>query len=179
MSVYYDFYLGKKENDKIRLVGPIVDNKLHSFYNRSASFFNGDDIYDYMDRLPEQLIAEENIKDLGFTGLTNEYISSSFYIKLVDAVKLANPGLVKGYVTLDDLEYLSTNDYSEDAIDDVRIFKPDYIAELPTNKRKQYVLFAAVSTRGIKYVFNIASEIFDDLLFSDDKESYYIICNKG
>ena len=45
MSVYYDFYFGKlnTESKKMDMIGPKIDGKLHSFYNRSRSFIDGEE----------------------------------------------------------------------------------------------------------------------------------------
>ena len=88
-------------------------------------------------------------------------------------------GLVKGYVTLDDLKYLSANVYDEEAVDSVMFYKPDVVAEMEESIRKEYVLFAAVNTRKFGYICGVAAELFDDYDYKGSSDDYYIICIKG
>lgn len=88
-------------------------------------------------------------------------------------------GLVKGYITFDDLKYLSANDYDEDAVDGVMLYKSDVVAEMEESIRKEYVLFAAVNTRKFGYICGVATELLDDYDYKGNSDDYYMICVKG
>ena len=180
MSVYYDFYLGKlnKESKKMDMIGPTIEGKIHSFYNRSQSFIDGEEVEDNMELWGPQYFSDEFWTELGYKN-ENDYKPNIYVLNIKQVSNKVTRGLVKGYVTLDDLKYLSANDYDEDAVDSVVLYKADVIAEMEESIRKEYVLFAAVNTRKFGYICSIATELYDDFDYKGNSDDYYIICIRG
>lgn len=180
MSVYYDFYFGKlnTESKKMDMIGPKIDGKLHSFYNRSRSFIDGEEIEDNMALWGSEYFTDEFWTELGYKK-DDAYRPNIHLLNMKQVSNNVTRGLVKGYVTLDDLKYLSANDYDEDAVDGVMLYKSDVVAEMEESIRKEYVLFAAVNTRKFGYICGIATELFDDYDYKGNSDDYYMICVKG
>ena len=180
MSIYYDFYLGKinKESKKMDMIGPKIEGKIHSFYNRSRSFIDGEGVEDNMELWGSEYFSDEFWAELGYKK-ENDYRPNIYVLNMKQVLDKVTRGLVKGYVTLDDLKYLSANDYDEDAIDSVMIYKADVVAEMEESIRKEYVSFAAVNTRKFGYICGVAAELFDDYNYKVSGDDYYMICIKG
>ena len=68
MSIYYDFYFGKfnKESKKMDMIGPKIEGKLHSFYNRSRSFIDGEGVEDNMELWGSEYFSDEFWAELGY-----------------------------------------------------------------------------------------------------------------
>lgn len=180
MSVYYDFYLGKmnEESKKIDIIGPKIEGRLRSFYNRSQSFIDGEEVeYNMALRGPEGF-SDEFWAELGYKK-ENDYRPNVYVLNMKLVSDYVTRGLVKGYITFDDLKYLSANDYDEDAVDSVMLYKSDVVAEMEESIRKEYVLFAAVNTRKFGYICGIATELLDDYDYKGNGDDYYMICAKG
>lgn len=179
MSTYYSFYIGKqnKKTKEITIIGPKLENELHSFYSRSGSFIDWEEIQENMDRISPDIITKESWQALGYHS-DDDYKPTTYILSINHATNYATGGLVKGYVTIEELNYLANNNFNEDAIEDVCIYKPEVIAEIKNSKRDEYVMFAAISTRTFGYICQIALELIEPLRYHKDKEvyDYIIIC---
>lgn len=117
MSWYYDYYIGKKVNDKIELIGP-YDNegKIHPIFERSRSFASSlkDRFYSY---------NGEELKDKLWSDL----------IKILPYRELPKTDFVKtGYFLVDDVEeYLKNGGDSYDLFYD-RLDPQTYAEKLKT-----------------------------------------------
>ena len=91
MSVYYDFYLGKmnEESKKMDIIGPKIEGRLRSFYNRSQSFIDGEEVEDNMALRGPESFSDEFWAELGYKK-ENDYRPNVYVL---------NMKLVSDYVT--------------------------------------------------------------------------------
>ena len=84
-------------------------------------------------------MAEDQIEFFTDTGwISDERQSISYYIPYKDIAALADDGLVQGYVTLEELNMVASEHYSQDAIWDIWVKTPEVAAEMDPETRKQY-----------------------------------------
>lgn len=176
MSSYYCFYIGKLDTaaKTIELVGPKFGDKLISFYSRSRSFV-ADDILDNMELVPLSYIVDKEHSLLCVKDFSGAYQSQS-YMVLIKQLFASDYGLQKGYVTIDELDYLEANQYDYDSITSVRLLSPTVVAEMDPQIRKNYGQCSYVDTGSFDYVAGLAQELVSDLEFEPDFAEYVLVC---
>lgn len=93
----------------------------------------------------------------------------------------ADFGLIKGYATIKDATYLATNDYSEDALEEIEVISPEIIAEMSPKKKEKYVKISMINTRSFGYICSVAAELAEDYIISlgsseAEKNEIVLIC---
>ena len=176
MSSYYCFYIGKLDTaaKTVELIGPKFGDKLISFYNRSRSFV-ADDILDDMEPVPLSYIANKEHSLLCEKDFSGIYQSRSYMVP-IKQLYASKCGLQKGYVTINELDYLEENQYDYDSLTSVRLLLPTVVAEMDQQERKQYGLCSYVDTGSFDYVAGLAQELVSDLEFEPDFAEYVLIC---
>lgn len=176
MSSYYCFYIGKLNTvaKTVDLIGPKFGDKLIGFYSRSRSFV-ADDILDYMEPVPLSYIADKEHSLLCVKDFSGAYQSRSYMIP-IKQLPASDYGLQKGYVTIDELDYLEENQYDYDSITSVRLLSPTVVAEMDQQTRNNYGQCSYVDTGSFDYVAGLAQELVSDLEFEPDFTDYVLIC---
>lgn len=183
MSEYFCFYLGKrnKETNKVSVIGPEIDGKMRPFYSRSRSFVNVCEIIDAMAPISLNDIDKDSYGIMTCTGLSEEPTSMAYELSFSKAQNYADFGLVKGYATIKDATYLSTNDYSEDALEEIEVVSPEIIAEMSPKKKEKYIKISMINTRSFGYICSVAAELAEDYIVSlssseTEKNEILLIC---
>ena len=186
MSTYYSFYLVRKnDKGKYEAVGNYYKTKngelrLCPIYSRSRSFIPSEDFVREMSLMSIDDMDEEVKNIFSYEGIfdENQRHSSAYYTSLKNFYSfIENRGLIRGYTTLNDLNYISKNNYDPDILEygEYDLFTPEYIAELPAVKREKYAHISFLDTMSADYIANIVVEAIEEMVFHDD--DYYIVMN--
>jgi len=179
MSTYYDFYAAVKKNDKIEAIGPYIrkegEYRLVPIVSRSRSFIHFDE-FDYWD-LPIEKMIDDQIQFFTCEGWTGEERRSiACYIPYEDIRAMADDGLVQGYVTLDELNAVAANDYSQDSLWDVWVKTPEMIAEMDSETRKEYGHIAYIDHCSTGYICSQLINAVDPYEYGyDTKDLCFIV----
>lgn len=186
MSTYYCFYLVRKNDDGLfEPVGNYYKNKSGEYrfspiYYRSQSFISADEFEREMYKMPVNKMNDELKKRFSDNGLfkdTKPY-STAYYTSLNDFTNLIGDlGLVKGYVSFDDLDFLAKNKFDREVLTwgEYTLYTPEYVAELPAEKRKDYAHIAFLDTMSTEYIANAVVEAVSEMTMHED--DYYIVMN--
>lgn len=192
MSVYYSFYIGKKdiEKDTFSITGPLINGELKPFYWRSRSFINGSVTEPFKAELLSKFDLN-SIKALGFLSYDvensediEEY-ETVYTLSFENAKKyLGTQGLKKGFVKIESYISFKEDNYSDyEILNECKIISPEIIAQMPVSEREKYVYVVDVDTRDLEYIVNIAFEMFDgwndDSQTENGKYEFYIMCTVG
>lgn len=186
MSTYYCFYLVRKNDDGLfEPVGNYYKNKSGEYnfspiYCRSRSFISANEFEIEMCRMPVDEMNDELKKYFSSTGWSEdgEPYSTAHYTSLNNFIDLIGErGLVKGYVTFDDLDFLARNKFDQEVLTwgEYSLYSPEYVAELPIEKRKDYAHIAFLDTMSTEYIANAVVEAVSEMTMPQDK--YYIVMN--
>lgn len=178
MSTYYEFYAAAEKDGKIEAIGPYVckDGKyrLTPILSRSRSFIQWDE-FGYWD-LPIEKMAEDQIEFFTDTGwISDERQSISYYIPYKDIAALADDGLVQGYVTLEELNMVASEHYSQDAIWDIWVKTPEVAAEMDPETRKQYGHIAYIDRCSKGYICSQLINMVNPIEYGYDSEELRFI----
>ena len=149
MSTYYEFYAAAEKDGKIRAIGPYIrkdgEYRLTPILSRSRCW------------------------------ISDERQSTSYYISYKDIAALADDGLVQGYVTLDELNMVVSEHYSQDAIWDIWVKTPEVAAEMDPETRKQYGHIAYIDRCSTGYICSQLINMVDPIEYGYDSEELRFI----
>ena len=186
MSTYYCFYLVRKNDDGLfEPVGNYYKNKSGEYrfspiYYRSQSFIRANEFESEMWRMPVDKMNDELKKYFSSAGWSEngKVYSTAYYTSLNDFTNLIGDlGLVKGYVSFDDLDFLAKNKFDQEVLTwgEYTLYTPEYVAELPAEKHKDYAHVAFLDTMSTEYIANAVVEATVGMTISQD--DYYIVMN--
>lgn len=186
MSTYYMFYLARKVNDSIKVVGPAVltENgrfKIKPGIIRSRSFIHWED-WDFMDFLPIEEMSDDNFtRDLCTSdhswGSEPNIQSNAYYCSFAEIARQAekhNWGLKVGYTSLNEVDYVAKNNYCLENKYEIEFCSADMVAELQPEQRKDYGKVAFLETNSVGYIANQIVNAFHE--FTAWSNDYYIVC---
>ena len=179
MSTYYDFYLAVKKDDKIEAIGPYIrkegEYRLVPIVSRSRCFIDIDDFDGW--NLPIDQMAEDQVELFTDDGwLKDECQSIAYYVPYEEIRAMASDGLVRGYVTLEDLDMVAANDYSQDARWDIGVKTPEMVAEMDQVTRKEYGHIAYIDHCSTGYICSQLINAVDPFDYGFEvKDLYFII----
>lgn len=156
MSTTYEFYAGRKTaGGKIEAIGPYVcrDDGYHliPILERSRSFIDWDE-FEAWKMTPDQFTEEQVEYFTADSWNGEERVSLASYIPYKDICKLADDGIIQGYVTLEELDAAAKSGYDSDAIWDIWVRTPEMIAEMDAEERKGYGHIAFVDHCSTGYI---------------------------
>ena len=189
MSTYYMFYLARKVNDSIKVVGPAVlaedgEFKIKPGVVRSRSFIEWED-WGFMNFLPIEKMADDDFTKVLCTSdhcWSSEPIiqSDAYYCSFAEIVNQAAKhswGLKVGYTSLNEVDYVAENNYCLEDRYEIEFRSVDMVAELQPEQRKDYGKVAFLETNSVGY---IASQIVDAFHeFAVWSNDYYVVCVVG
>ena len=179
MSTYYEFYVGKKINDKYEAVGPYVrrgeEYRLIPVLDRSRSFISWNDFGAWP--LPVEKIADDQMEFFTTEGWQGEErYSLAYYLSYEEILALADDGITQGYVTLEELDEVARSNYHPDALWDIWVKTPEMIAEMDTEERKQYGHIAFVDYNSTGYICRQLINAVDPYEYGiDGKDLIFIV----
>lgn len=178
MSTYYEFYAAAEKDGKIEAIGPYIrkdgEYRLTPILSRSRSFIQWDE-FGYWN-LPIEKMAEDQIEFFTDTGcISDERQSISYYILYKDIASLADDGLVQGYVTLEELNMVASEHYSQDAIWDIWVKTPEVAAEMDPETRKQYGHIAYIDRYSTGYICSQLINMVDPIEYGYESEELRFI----
>lgn len=179
MSTYYDFYIGVKKDDKIEAIGPYIrkDGEYHlvPIVSRSRSFIHFDE-FGYWE-MPIEMMADDQVEFFTSEGWnSDERHSISCYIPYEDIRAMADDGLVQGYVTLDELDMVAANDYSQDSLWDIWVKTSEMVAEMDPETRKEYGHIAYIDHYSTGYICRQLINAVDPYEYGfEDKDLCFIV----
>lgn len=155
MSTYYEFYAAVRKGDKVEAIGPYIrkDGKYHPvpIISRSRSFISFNE-FDCRE-LPVEQMAEDQVEFFSTEGwIDDKRQSISYYVPFKEICALADDGLVRGYVTLEELDAVAKSDYHPDALWDIWVSTPDMVAEMDPEARKNYGHIAYIDRCSTGYI---------------------------
>ena len=141
MSTYYEFYIGMNKGDKVEVIGPYIrkdgEYKLTPILTRSRSFIDWDDFPAW--QLPIKMMEADQEKFFTSEGWFDKgRYSISSVVPYYDVCAMADGGLVQGYVTLDELDFVAAKEYDPDILDDLWVRTPEMVAEMDPEMRREY-----------------------------------------
>ena len=155
MSTYYEFYIGRDMGDKIEAIGPYIrkdgEYKLTPLLSRSRSFICWDEFDAWQldpSKLPEDQI--DFFTEESWSG--EERRSLSYIMSYYDVADLAEEGPTQGYVTLDELDYVASQYYAQEALYDIMVRTTAMIAEMDPETRKNYGHIAFTDRNSTGYI---------------------------
>lgn len=155
MSTYYEFYVGKKTNDKIEAIGPYARNgevySLIPVLSRSRSFIDWEEFDAWT--IPIEMMTDDQLDFFSSEGWTgDERYSLSYSIPYEDICAMASNGIRQGYVTLEELDEAASSDYDPDVLYGLWVRTPEMIAEMDPEERKKYGHIAFVDHLSTGYI---------------------------
>ncbi len=180
MSTYYEFYTGiLRQDGKIEAIGPYVRRdgayRLEPILIRSRSFINIDE-FSAWDVPVEKLIGEQ--KEFFTTGSREDETvrhSLAWYIPYTEIRTKADSGLVRGNVTLKELDYIAKNDYDPDCLWDVSVMSAAAAAEMDPEMRKQYGHIAYIDYNSTGYLCSLLIHAADPMCCGEKEEDLVFI----
>ena len=141
MSTYYEFYIGVNKGNKVEVIGPFIrkdgEYKLTPILTRSRSFIDWGDFPSW--QLPVKMMEPDQEEYFTSESWMNESrYSISYVVSYYDVCSMADEGLVQGYVTLDELDFVAAKDYDPDILDDIWVRTPEMVAEMDPEMRREY-----------------------------------------
>lgn len=178
MSTYYDFYAAVKKDDKIVAIGPYIlkdgEYQLMPIVTRSRSFISIDEFGCW--DLSIEKMADDQIEFFTCEGWTgDERQSIARYIPYDEVRALADEGLVRGYVKLEELDLVAASNYSQDALWDIWVRTPEMIAEMDAEKRKEYGHIAYIDHFSTGYICSQLINTVDPLEYGYETEDLCFI----
>ena len=186
MSVYYSFYLGKRNaENKVEVIAPYVykdgEMKLTSLLERSSSFIDGDELGDLMCFLPLDELAEKDKKHFSYTGwsMNSEPQSCAYACDYKDMVAAASKkGLRQGYVLLEDFSTVLKNNYQLNEYE-VYMHSAEEYAEMQESERAKYGKIAYLAIDSIDYIASLLVELTECMVdYNFKKGEYVFLCSK-
>lgn len=99
------------------------------------------------------LMADEQVEFFTCEGWTgDERQSIAHFIPYEEIRAMADDGLVRGYVTLEELNMVVSNNYSQDTRWDIWVNTPEMVAEIDAEKRKEYGHIAYIDHCSTGYI---------------------------
>ena len=180
MSTYYSFYAAVKKGDIIEAVGPYKrcgdEYTLVPLLERSRSFIDwgGFDAW----KLPVSMMAEKQ-KDFfsySMNGDPRDRTSIAYYMEYDEMLKLATDGIVRGYVTVDELDIAAKSNYDPEVLWDICVITPEAVAEMVPEERGKYGHIAYVESNSSRYIARQIIEMTDGMhLYPETDDLYYVI----
>ena len=179
MSTYYDFFAAKiTEEDMIEAIGPYIrsgeEYRLVPIISRSRSFIHWDEFGAWalpVNRIPEH--QQEIFTDEGWND--DERHSIAYFITYDEAASMAGDGLIRGYVTLDELDTVIRSNYDPDTFWDLWVRSPETIAEMDAETRKQYGHIAFIDRCSTEYICRQLIEAVDPIEYSIERSKLCFI----
>lgn len=189
MSTYYMFYLARKINDSIKVVGPAVlaengEFKIRPGVVRSRSFIDWED-WDFMNFLPIEKMADDDFtkvlctSDHSWSSEPNIQ-SDAYYCSFAEIASQAAKhswGLKVGYTSLNEVDYVAENNYCLEDRYEIEFRSADMVAELQPEQRKDYGKVAFLETNSVGYIASQIVDAFHELVSWSN--GYYVVCVVG
>jgi hypothetical protein len=156
MFKMYEFYIGHiADNGEVSVVGPYL--KIADKYMLAPILGRADFAVD-IDDLPLNVLSLETIKPEQREFLCRKQPDGTLkpkamfmiYDEVFDMAE--NEGLVRGYVTLSELDEAIKNDYESEVVDGFVIHTPEMVAEMTSSQRSEYGHIAFIDRASAGYI---------------------------
>ena len=179
MSTYYDFFAARiTDEDMIEAIGPYIrsgeEYRLVPIVSRSRSFIHWDEFGAWalpVSRIPEH--QQEIFTDEGWND--DERHSIAYFITYDEVASMAGDGLIRGYVTLDELDAVTRSNYDPDTFWDLWVRSPETIAEMDAEMRKQYGHIAFIDRFSTEYICRQLIDAVDPIEYSIERSKLCFI----
>ena len=173
MSVYYDFYIAKrnKNSHKVDLIGPYIKKgkefKPSSILWRTSSCIEWDEFYSEL--IPMELMSSEVEELASIKAMNGDKYSVGNWVPL-NTLSTINDMVIRGYAPLEDIANLVRTEYSSEYISYgmATPMPAEAYAEMSEEDRRKYGHTAYVEEYSEKYIGPILRAIAEDFVTSED-----------